>query len=131
MLFELFLLMALGNVTMKAGMVYWALLDAHGRYRLATAVAIACSMCITVPLAATLAWMRIDLQGLVFLVVMGYSVAATLLSTLLLMSDWDQLSKEVTEGFSPNLRHHWSWDDDSMWWIWPTLRDHGYFSREL
>ena len=47
-------------------------------------------------------------------------------------NEWaDQLSKEVTEGFSPNLRHHWSWDDDSMWWIWPTLRDHGYLSREL
>lgn len=54
-------------------------------------------MCITVPLGATLTWMRVDLQGLVFYVVMGYTDTAMLLSTLLLMSDWDRLSKEIQD----------------------------------
>ena len=47
-------------------------------------------------------------------------------------NEWaDQLSKEVTGDFSPALRCDWSWDDDSVWQLWPTLRDQGYASREL
>ncbi|KAL7533831.1 hypothetical protein ACHAWF_004665, partial [Thalassiosira exigua] len=95
---ELFPLMALGNITMNCGMVCWALIGAQGRYRLATSVAIGCSFLITVPLGAMLTiWLRIDLQGLTFAVVVGYTFTAMLLSMFLLMSDWEGLSKEIQE----------------------------------
>ena len=96
MLVELFPLMALGNITMTTGMVCWALIGAQGRYRLATVVATACSVLIVIPLGAIFAvWLRIDLQGLTFAVVVGYTVTATLLSTILLCSDWEKLSKKI------------------------------------
>lgn len=72
MLAELFPLVALGNLTMNMGMVAWALVGAQGRYRLATSIATACSLIITVPLGAIVTiHMRIDLQGLTFAVVVG------------------------------------------------------------
>ena len=47
-------------------------------------------------------------------------------------NEWaDQLSKGDTGDFSPALRRHWSWDDDTMWHVWPGLRDHGYVARDL
>jgi hypothetical protein len=46
-------------------------------------------------------------------------------------NEWaDQLSKEVTGDFSPALCRDWSWEDDSVWRLWPVLRDQGYASRE-
>jgi len=67
MLTELFPLVALGNVTMNIGMVCWALIGAQGRYRLATSIATACSLLITLPIGAvTTVSMRINLQGLTF-----------------------------------------------------------------
>eukprot|EP00578_Thalassiosira_sp_NH16_P009081 CAMPEP_0181115382 /NCGR_PEP_ID=MMETSP1071-20121207/21402_1 /TAXON_ID=35127 /ORGANISM="Thalassiosira sp., Strain NH16" /LENGTH=743 /DNA_ID=CAMNT_0023199585 /DNA_START=430 /DNA_END=2661 /DNA_ORIENTATION=- len=98
MLAELFPLIALGNITMNMGMVCWALVGAQGRYRLATSIAIGCSIFITVPIAAIVTlWLRIDLQGLTFAVVIGYTVTAMLLSTSLLMSDWDGLAEKIQE----------------------------------
>ena len=67
MLTELFPLVALGNITMNIGMVCWALIGAQGRYRLATSIATACSLLITLPIGAvTTVSMRINLQGLTF-----------------------------------------------------------------
>eukprot|EP00579_Thalassiosira_antarctica_P001896 CAMPEP_0201871326 /NCGR_PEP_ID=MMETSP0902-20130614/4272_1 /ASSEMBLY_ACC=CAM_ASM_000551 /TAXON_ID=420261 /ORGANISM="Thalassiosira antarctica, Strain CCMP982" /LENGTH=750 /DNA_ID=CAMNT_0048397275 /DNA_START=148 /DNA_END=2400 /DNA_ORIENTATION=+ len=98
MLAELFPLMALGNVTMNMGMVCWALIGAQGRYRLATSIALGCSMLITIPIGAIVTLrLRIDLQGLTFSVVIGYTITAMLLSTCLMMSDWESLSKEIQE----------------------------------
>lgn len=98
MLAELFPLMALGNIAMTTGMVCWALIGSQGRYRLATSVAFACSGLITIPIAAIVTiWLRIDLQGMTFAVVVGYTVTATLLSTFLLASDWERLSRQIME----------------------------------
>lgn len=90
MMAELLPLIAVGNVTMNVGMVCWSLVGAQGRYFLATLVATACSFLITIPLSAIFTiWLNIDLQGITFAVVVGYTVTASLLSTLLLVSDWE------------------------------------------
>ena len=107
MLTELFPLVALGNITMNIGMVCWALIGAQGRYRLATSIATACSLLITLPIGAvTTVSMRINLQGLTFAVVVGYTITAMLLSTFLFMSDWDMFSKQIQERMEES-------DDDS------------------
>jgi len=95
MLVELFPLVALGNVTMAMGMVCWAVVGAQGRYRLSTTIATSCAFCITLPIAAAVTMMRIDLQGLTFAVVVGYSVTAMLLSSYVLMSDWKALAEKI------------------------------------
>ena len=96
MLSELFPLMALGNITMTVGMVCWALVGAQGRYRLATSVATACSLFITIPIGAVVTiYQKINLQGLTFSVVVGYTITAALLSTFLFVSDWETLSEKI------------------------------------
>ncbi|KAL3766941.1 LOW QUALITY PROTEIN: hypothetical protein ACHAW5_011160 [Stephanodiscus triporus] len=86
MLVEMFPLVALGNVTMSMGMVCWAIVGAQGRYHLSTTIAIACSFIVTIPIGLVVTiWMRIDLQGLTFAVVTGYSVTAMLLSALIVL----------------------------------------------
>jgi len=96
MLSELFPLIALGNVSMNMGMTCWTIVGAQGRYKLATLIATACSLFITVPIAAllTLKW-NIDLQGLTFSIVVGYSMTAAILTTLLLMTNWTKLSDKI------------------------------------
>jgi MATE family multidrug resistance protein len=98
LLVEMFPLVALGNVTMSMGMVCWAVVGAQGRYRLSTSIAIACSFVVTVPIGAVLTiCMRIDLQGLTFAVVTGYSVTALLLTACIQSSDWVMLSNKIQE----------------------------------
>jgi Na+-driven multidrug efflux pump len=98
LLVEMFPLVALGNVTMSMGMVCWAVVGAQGRYRLSTSIAIACSFVVTVPIGAVLTiWMRIDLQGLTFAVVTGYSATALLLTACIQLSDWVMLSNKIQE----------------------------------
>jgi len=98
MLVECFPLIALGNVTMSMGMVCWAIVGAQGRYRLSTTIATACAFCITIPVGAILTiWMRIDLQGLTFAMVVGYTITAMILSLVVLTSDWQTLSTAIKE----------------------------------
>ena len=98
MLRMLFPLIALGNVTMSVGMVCWALVGAQLRYPLATAIASLCSFGITLPLGAIFTVvLNYDLKGLTFSVIAGYTMTAMLLSTVLLMSDWEKLSERIRE----------------------------------
>jgi len=114
MLIELFPLIALGNVTMNMGMVCWAVVGAQGRYRLATWINMGCSMLITVPLGAiTTVWLRIDLQGLTFAVVVGYTITAMLLSMIILLSDWEKLSKKIQAKMEDEDDSDSDSDDDS------------------
>jgi hypothetical protein len=106
MLSELFPLVALGNVSMTTGMVGWAVVGAQGRYHLATSIATVCSLLITLPLSAVITiHMRIDLQGLTFAVVVGYTVTAMVMITCILISDWETLSLKIQD--------HMAADDDS------------------
>lgn len=98
MISELIPLVGVGNITMTFGMVCWALVGAQGRYRLATFVAFFSSWCITMPLAAMFVYaFHVDLQGVTSAVVIGYSVSGTILSYILIRSDWERLSKIVQE----------------------------------
>lgn len=98
MLTELIPFVALGNVTMSMGMVAWTIIGAQGRYHLSTSVALAISCVVTIPIGAVLSiGMNINLQGLAFAVVTGYSVTAMILFALILMSDWEMLSEKVQE----------------------------------
>lgn len=95
MLVECFPLVALGNVTMSTGMVCWAIVGAQGRYKMATTIAMACAFGITLPTAALLTYLRIDLQGLTFSVVVGYTITAMILSVCVLTSDWKTLAEQI------------------------------------
>ena len=65
---------------------------------MATTINLACSLLITVPLGAMFTmWLRIDLQGLTFSIVVGYVICALIMAVVLLVSDWDALSKDIRE----------------------------------
>jgi len=98
MLIVLFPLVGLGNVMMSVGMVCWSLIGAQLRYRQATVIATATSLGITVPLGAifTVA-LNYDLKGLTFSVVVGYIMTAMIMTTMLLISDWEKLSETIRE----------------------------------
>ena len=96
MLTMLFPMTALGNVTMTVGVICWYLVGAQLRYPLATTIAIICSFGITLPLGAVFTVvLNFDLKGLLFSFIVGYMMCAMLMSTVLLMSDWDKLSETI------------------------------------
>jgi Na+-driven multidrug efflux pump len=96
MLEEIFPLVALGNVTMSMGMICWHVVGAQGRYHLSTTVAILISFAVTIPLGAIMTiGLNINLQGLAFSAVTGYTVIAMILFALILMSDWEKLSEKI------------------------------------
>lgn len=98
MLADLFPLVGLGNITMSMGTVAWAIIGAQGQYRPATFLACVCSVFITIPIAAiTTMSFRIDLQGLTFAIVVGYTITVTLLYTAVLLSDWERLSNNIQD----------------------------------
>ncbi len=114
MLKMLFPIIALGNVTMSVGMVCWALVGAQLRYPLATAIATLCSFGITLPLGAVFTIvLNYDLKGLTFAVIAGYVMTAMLLSTVLLMSDWEKLSDRIRDKMLANVEDDSSSDDSS------------------
>jgi hypothetical protein len=96
MIKELIPLVGIGNITMTFGMVCWALVGAQGRYALATFISFIGSWCITIPLSAFFVFgLNVDLQGVTSAVVIGYSCTGTVLSFILLRSDWEYLSETV------------------------------------
>jgi Na+-driven multidrug efflux pump len=98
MLAELFPLVAFGNITMSMGMVCWCIVGAQGRYHLSTLIALACSFMVTIPIGAIVTiGLRIDLQGLAFAVVTGYTITATVLFACIIISDWEMLSKAIQD----------------------------------
>lgn len=93
---EVLPLIGIGNVTLTAGTVSWALVGAQGRYRLATLVAFVGSWCVSLPLAAIFTYaLKLDLQGVTSCVVIGYAVTSTTLNYILARSDWERLSRVV------------------------------------
>lgn len=76
----------------------WALIGAQARYELATAINLACSLLLTVPLGAMFTvWLHIDLQGLTFSIVAGYVICALIMAIVLLVSDWESISNDIRE----------------------------------
>mmetsp|Transcript_32802 Transcript_32802/g.37315 ORF Transcript_32802/g.37315 Transcript_32802/m.37315 type:complete len:878 (+) Transcript_32802:172-2805(+) len=98
MIAELIPLIGLGNITLSAGGVAWAMVGAQARYRLATLVALLASWFVTLPLAAIMTYLfKFNLQGIVSAVVIGYSVSCTTLFYILLRSDWNRISHHIVE----------------------------------
>jgi hypothetical protein len=55
-------------------------------------------MLISIPLGAIMTvWLRIDLQGLTFSIVIGYVMCAWIMVIVILVSDWQALSDEIRE----------------------------------
>merc|ERR1712127_197084 len=80
------------------GMTCWSIVGAQGRYRLATCISMASSWFVTIPLALLFTvGTKIDLQGLVSAVVVGYSTSGMILSYILLTSDWKSISDTIYE----------------------------------
>jgi len=72
---ELIPLFGLGNIVLTMGTMAWTIVGAQGRYRLSTAIGVAGSWLITIPLAATFSVvLNVNLQGQTAAVVIGYMV---------------------------------------------------------
>jgi MATE family multidrug resistance protein len=90
--------LGVGNLTLVAGSVAWALVGAQGRYRLATLVSLVCSWFLTLPLAALLTYaFDLNLEGIAAALVIGYSVTCTTLFYIILRSDWERISRHLVE----------------------------------
>ena len=98
MVSELVPLFGIGNMALTAGTLAWTAVGAQGRYRLSTAVGLAGSWFVTMPLAilSTIVF-NLDLQGQAAAVVVGYMVSGTVNLYFLFTSDWEKLSLEVIE----------------------------------
>jgi hypothetical protein len=89
-------LICVGNIFMVFGMTSWSLIGAQGRYKIATLVSAAMTICVTLPLAAVFCiGMRYSLISLVGAVVVGYSTTGLFLGYFLQMSDWLHVSKII------------------------------------
>jgi len=98
LILELVPLVGIGNITMAAGMICWAVVGSQGRYQLATFVAAASSLLVTIPLGAFFTYgLNLNLQSLVAALVIGDSTVATILSYVLIRSKWEDLSDQVRE----------------------------------
>jgi len=98
MVAELIPLIGIGNISLTAGGVAWAMVGAQARYRLATLVALLASWLITLPLASIMTFaFKINLQGIVFAVIIGNSISCTALFYILLRSDWERISHHIVE----------------------------------
>ena len=91
-------LVGVGSILMVFGMVSWSLVGAQGRYKLATCVSAVMSFCVTLPLGALFCvHFKFELDALVAAVVIGYSTTGLVLAYILLMSDWELISKTLRE----------------------------------
>jgi hypothetical protein len=78
--------------------VCWALIGAQARYQLATTINLLTTVLITIPLGAIMtAGLHIDLQGLTFSIVMGYTMCASIMVLVIMVADWETLSNEIRE----------------------------------
>jgi len=96
MLRELIPFVGIANFTMQFGMTSWSLIGAQGKYRLATCVSFLSSWGICMPLAAVFTlYFRIDLQGLMSSVVIGYVTTGAALATVLLSTNWNEVARQI------------------------------------
>ncbi|GKY92301.1 hypothetical protein MPSEU_000201200 [Mayamaea pseudoterrestris] len=95
---QLIPLFGVGNITLTMGTMAWTLVGSQGRYRLATAIGVAGSWCITIPLSVVLTIvLKVNLEGQTAAVVIGYMVSGVVTIVILLRSDWQALSEAVIE----------------------------------
>lgn len=91
-------LIGVGNVTMTFGMMCWSIIGAQGRYRLGTIAGFSGSWTLTMPLCALFVYRyQYNLQGIVCAIIVGYAFAGTVMSYIVLRSDWVRLSNIIRE----------------------------------
>jgi Na+-driven multidrug efflux pump len=95
---QLIPLFGIGNITLTMGTMAWTLVGSQGRYRLATAIGVAGSWFITLPLSVVFSVvLTINLEGQTAAVVIGYMVSGSVTIVILLRSDWKGLSDAVID----------------------------------
>lgn len=102
MIAECLPLTVIGNLLMTVGILAWYAIGAQGRYKTGTIVMFCVSWGITLPLAAVSTYvLRVDLQGLVTSVVLGYVGVGAALLYMLLTSDWcaqaEKIRRQIVE----------------------------------
>ena len=98
LLSQLIPLFGVGNITLTMGTMAWTLVGSQGRYRLATAIGVAGSWCITIPLSVVFTIvLGVNLEGQTAAVVIGYMISGVVTIVILLRSDWQALSDAVIE----------------------------------
>lgn len=98
LLTDLIPMFGLGNAGMTIGTMFWTLLGAQGRYRLATVVVGIISWTITLPFAAICSvWLKVGLEGQTAAVVIGYLVSGGIHAYFIFRSDWVALSNSVMD----------------------------------
>jgi Na+-driven multidrug efflux pump len=96
MLQELVPFVGVANLTMTFGMQCWSIIGAQGCYSLATWVNSISSWGVCMPIAATFTYVfRFDLQGLASAVTVGYVVTGSVLSYILLSTDWYKVARRI------------------------------------
>ena len=97
---DLMPMFGIGNVALTVGTMSWTLVGCQARYALSTAVGLAGSWFITIPLAAILTLgLKMDLQGQTAAVVIGYMVSGTINTFILFQTDWPKMSRRVIADF--------------------------------
>jgi len=113
-LFDQIPLIGFSGILMVPGLIIEGILCAQGRVRLMTTIEIVASWFVAIPSAAVLTYyFKLSLDGIVSALVVGYSVAVTLLLFFYLRSDWEKLSERVIEQNAANGAQHvdTEWDE--------------------
>lgn len=85
-------LIGLANITMAFAEVSWSLLGAQGRFRLATSVVFLARGFVTLPVAVLCIFVwNLDVNAVGGALVVGYATAASVLTFIVIRSDWDRL----------------------------------------
>jgi Na+-driven multidrug efflux pump len=94
---ELLPLVGIGQVAMTTGIVSWAIIGAQGRYRLSTGMQFIGSWGVTIPLSAFFTYgLKINLQGLAAALCIGYTMAGTGNTYILIRSQWARLATIIS-----------------------------------
>mmetsp|Transcript_3310 Transcript_3310/g.9402 ORF Transcript_3310/g.9402 Transcript_3310/m.9402 type:complete len:774 (+) Transcript_3310:3-2324(+) len=98
MMLEMMPLVGAGQIAMTTGVMSWAIIGAQGRYRLATTVQFFSSWGAAIPLSAVFTYvLNLNLQGLVGALTIGYTLAGTVNTYILMRSDWTKIAQIISE----------------------------------
>eukprot|EP00980_Cylindrotheca_fusiformis_P019069 scaffold6433_cov125-Cylindrotheca_fusiformis.AAC.11 len=98
--------------------VSWSLIGAQGRFRVATSVMFFCRWLVTLPMACVCIFVLfLDLHSISGCLVVGYATASSILTFILLRSDWERIGRLMEEinypTETPELEFDFDDDDDS------------------
>lgn len=106
-------LLGLANIAMSFSQVAWSLIGAQGRFRLATSVMFFCRWLITLPIACvTIFIFFLDLNSISGCLAVGYSSASSVLTFILMRSDWEGLGRIMQELKYPGEKQEMEFDFD-------------------